>query len=313
MTQRRVSRREFLKEVASWAMCSGLAGIGGVRYASEVEPAWVDVSQVRLALPRLAPAFSGYRIAQISDLHMGDWMDAGRLAEVVRQINAVKPDLIAITGDFVTRRAEAVAGDLVDVLGRLSARDGVVAVLGNHDHGGGAQVIRQVLKSSGISDVSNGFRTLQRGRSVLHIAGVDDVWRQHARLDLVLDRLPQGGAALLLAHEPDFADTSAATGRFDLQMSGHSHGGQVSLPFVGPLRLPYLGRKYPAGLYRVGEMLQYTNRGVGMVRPHVRFNCRPEITVYALMPSTVPLPPTSARQPEATAGAPPRGVRTPAT
>jgi predicted MPP superfamily phosphohydrolase len=124
--------------------------------------------------------------------------------------------------------------------------------------------------------------TLERGGSLLHIAGVDDVWERQDRLDLVLDRLPAEGGAILLAHEPDFADTSAATGRFDLQISGHSHGGQVIAPFAGPLRLPHLGRKYPLGLYRVGDMLQYTNRGVGMVYPYVRFNCRPEITLFTL-------------------------------
>jgi predicted MPP superfamily phosphohydrolase len=86
---------------------------------------------------------------------------------------------------------------------------------------------------------------------------------------------------VLLAHEPDFADTSAATGRFALQISGHSHGGQVRLPFMR-LVLPQLGEKYPMGLYQVGGMYQYTNRGLGMVSPRVRFNCRPEITILTL-------------------------------
>jgi predicted MPP superfamily phosphohydrolase len=85
-----------------------------------------------------------------------------------------------------------------------------------------------------------------------------------------------------LAHEPDFADTSAATGRFDLQLSGHTHGGQVVLPFIGPPILPHLGRKYPSGLYKVQEMFQYTNRGVGMARLPLRINCPPEITVFIL-------------------------------
>jgi predicted MPP superfamily phosphohydrolase len=94
--------------------------------------------------------------------------------------------------------------------------------------------------------------------------------------------LPAEGCAILLAHEPDCADDSAATGRFDLQISGHSHGGQVSLPLIGPPVLPYLAQKYPSGLYQVGQMFQYTNRGVGMTPPYVRLNCRPEITVFTL-------------------------------
>ena len=103
------------------------------------------------------------------------------------------------------------------------------------------------------------------------------------RLNDVIEELKDESAAILLAHEPDFADLSSKTGRFDLQLSGHSHGGQVVVPFYGPLVLPYLGQKYPSGLYQVGEMLQYTNRGVGMIEPAVRFNCPPEITVFHLL------------------------------
>jgi hypothetical protein len=117
---------------------------------------------------------------------------------------------------------------------------------------------------------------------MLHLAGVDDVWESQDRLDLVLEALPDAGAAILLAHEPDFADVSAAAGRFDLQLSGHSHGGQVIFPLRGPLVLPRYARKYPIGLYQVGGMLQYTNRGLGMIPPRVRFNCRPEVTVFTL-------------------------------
>jgi predicted MPP superfamily phosphohydrolase len=101
-------------------------------------------------------------------------------------------------------------------------------------------------------------------------------------MDQVLKRLPEDGAAILLAHEPDFADISARTGRFDLQISGHTHGGQIRLPMIGFPYLPRFGRKYPRGLYKVGNMLQYTNRGVGMVHLPVRFNSRPEITLFTL-------------------------------
>ena len=103
-----------------------------------------------------------------------------------------------------------------------------------------------------------------------------------SRLDLVLDKLPENGAAVLLAHEPDFADVSSATGRFDLQLSGHSHGGQVRMPIRGPVFLPPFSQRYSSGLYEVGEMLQYTNRGLGFVDARLRFLCRPEITVLTL-------------------------------
>ena len=277
-----MSRRAFLKLAMRGTLATAVAGVGGLEYVRAVEPAWVTVQPVRLTLPRLASAFHGYRIAQISDIHMGDWMTRERLATVTALVNAQQPDLIALTGDFVTSLYGGVAGELRAVLPTLTVRNGVVAVLGNHDHSAGPAVVRQVLRECGIRELSNTAVTLQRGRGLLHLAGVDDVWHGQARLDETLAAVPTAGAAILLAHEPDFAATSAATGRFDLQLSGHSHGGQVVFPFVGPTQLPPLSRKYPLGRYQVGSLIQYTNRGVGMVRPHVRFNCPPEITLFTL-------------------------------
>jgi predicted MPP superfamily phosphohydrolase len=130
--------------------------------------------------------------------------------------------------------------------------------------------------------LTNTVFTLKRGSENLHLCGVDDVWEGDVQLENVLNQLTDDSAAILLAHEPDFADTSAATGRFDLQVSGHSHGGQVVIPYYGPPILPLLGQKYPSGLYKVGEMFQYTNRGVGTGMLPVRFNCPPEITLFIL-------------------------------
>jgi predicted MPP superfamily phosphohydrolase len=139
-----------------------------------------------------------------------------------------------------------------------------------------------MLKSSGIADLTNSVFTITRGNDKLHLCGVDDIWEGDIRLDDVVDKIPDDSAAILLVHEPDFADVSAKIRRFDLQVSGHSHGGQVVVPFLGPPILPYLGQKYPSGLYQVGNMLQYTNRGVGMIDPPVRFNCPPEVTLFIL-------------------------------
>jgi predicted MPP superfamily phosphohydrolase len=269
------------------ALGAAMAGAAGYGYTFGVEPKWLDIQPVRLTLPRLAPAFHRYRVVQLSDIHLDDGLGRSRLAEIVRLVNRQQPDLIAITGDFVTHKADVVAADLVAGLSRLAARDGVVAVLGNHDHHWrNAGVIRQVLHDSNIIDISNGVHVLERGDAVFSIAGVDDVWQGQARLDRVFDRLSSEGAAILLAHEPDYADTSAATGRFDLQLSGHTHGGQVRVPFVGPPVLPPYGRRYPVGRYQVGGMIQYTNRGLGTVRPRGRLNCRPEITVFTFEAAT---------------------------
>jgi uncharacterized protein len=251
-------------------------------YANKIEPNWIEIVYVPVEIPQLAPEFDGYQIAQLSDIHADLWMTEERLQHIVGLVNHLQPDAIALTGDFVTYDADIYAASLTATLQQLAPKDATVAVLGNHDQWSSPEVIRQVLRQSNITDVSNGVLTLRRQNAMLHLAGVDDIWTHNDRLDLVLEKLPSEGTAILLVHEPDFADTSAATGRFALQLSGHSHGGQVALPLIGTPKLPQYGEKYPAGRYQVGNMIQYTNRGVGMARPRVRFNCRPEITVLVL-------------------------------
>jgi predicted MPP superfamily phosphohydrolase len=259
-----------------------IAGISVLFYAHKVAPENIEVTSVSLTLPRLASSFDGYRIVQISDIHMDDWMTFERLKDIMELVNEQGADLIAITGDFVTYSAKFDNEELIGALSMLRAPDGVIAVLGNHDHEIDPALIRRLIRKSGVLEVSNGFRTLRRGDDTLHLAGVDDLFARQARLHEVLTKLPVEGATILLAHEPDFADASASTGRFDLQLSGHSHGGQVRLPFIGAPYLPPYGRRYPCGLYELDGMLLYTNKGLGMFPPHVRFLCRPEITVFTL-------------------------------
>lgn len=284
---RQVTRRSLLTQAVGLGAGAAALGVGAIVYAREIEPEWIQVVRLRLALPGLPDVFRGYRVAHVSDIHMDRWMTQDRLAGVVRLVNAQQADLVALTGDFVTHgtRRPGAFGGLATALGALGARDGVVAVLGNHDHWLDAGFARRSLREGGVIELSNRAHHIRRGDAVLHIGGVDDYWTGHARLQEVVDQVPAGGAAILLAHEPDFADESAPTGRFALQISGHSHGGQVRLPLLGAPVLPPYGQKYPMGLYHVGRMLLYTNRGVGMLAPRVRLNCRPEITVYTLQPA----------------------------
>lgn len=272
-----------LQRLATAALGGTILGAGGLFYAREVETRWLEVSSVGITLPRLAPEFDGYRVVQIGDIHLEDWTKPRRLNRMVDLVNAQNPDLIAITGDFLSYSADpGVPGRLVEALRRLRGRDGVVAVMGNHDYLTDVDLVRRSLREAGISELRNDVRTVRRGDAVLHVAGVDDIMEGKSRLDLVLRKLPEEGATVLLAHEPDFADVSAATGRFDLQLSGHSHGGQVRLPLYGPVFLPPFSQRYTSGLYKVGDMIQYTNRGLGFVDARLRLLSRPEITVLTL-------------------------------
>ncbi len=242
----------------------------------------IEVSRVEVHLPRLAAPFDGYRVVHLSDIHMGTWITETRLRRIVEMANELQPDLVLITGDFVTDADPISLQGLRRVLPDLRPRDGVVGVLGNHDHWAGAAAVRDVLQRCGILELRNDVFLLRRGDAVLHLAGVEGVYEGRDRLDRVLEKLPGDAGAILLCHEPDFADVSSHTGRFDLQLSGHSHGGQLVFPLIGAPVLPRFARKYPHGLYRINGMVQYTSRGVGTSRLKLRFNARPEIAVLTL-------------------------------
>jgi uncharacterized protein len=243
---------------------------------------WVKTTHLSLSLPSLPAEFDGYTLAQISDLHLGSWITPEKLAQAVALVNQEHPDLIAITGDFLTWAVTPHLETLTSNLAALTPRDATVAVLGNHDHWGNTTLLIETLRSTGILVLNNEVHTLRRGSAALHIAGIDSYLREKDCLECVLQQIQDTHPAILLAHEPDFADVSAASGRFMLQISGHSHGGQIVLPLIGPPFLPRYARKYTTGLHRVGEMYQYTNRGLGRVHFPIRFNCPPEITVFTL-------------------------------
>ena len=287
LLDKRISRRNFLKLMAGVFGLGAAASVGGVEYVTQIEPAWVEVTRPTLKLPRLHRAFSGFRLAQISDIHLGGWMNRTRLDRVVQLVMDEAPDAIAITGDYLLGRGwdDERAASLEDVctaLKPLVDAFPVFTVMGNHDYWTDIEKVRPRLREAGLTELSNEVHTLRRGDASLHICGLDDVYEKRDDLKKLLFNLPSDGAAILLCHEPDFADTSAAAERFDLQISGHSHGGQVVLPYFGVIHTPRHGHKYPLGQYQVGTMIQYTNRGVGMARIPIRFNCRPEITIFTL-------------------------------
>lgn len=253
-------------------------------YGYKIEPYWLQVKTVPLVLPRLQPEFDGYRIVQLSDLHVVEQMPQKFLERVIEQTNQQQPDLVAITGDIVTDEPKRYASRIEAAFKAVNAP--TVAVLGNHDYWSDPVAVDQILQNSQVEALRNQVYTVQRNQAQLHIGGVDDVWAGAADLDQVMAQMPKTGAAILLAHEPDFADVAVTTHRFDLELSGHAHGGQVAIPFVGAPVLPPYGKRYPIGQYQIEDLIQYTNRGIGMVSPRVRFWSRPEITVFELSAPT---------------------------
>jgi predicted MPP superfamily phosphohydrolase len=277
MKPRRVRRHAFRRNL-QLAMATLSEQIG----TDQFERSAFQIEQVSVIIPDLSPTFHGYKIASIADIHLGQWITPARLDGVIGLINEQRPDLVAIIGDFFSYEVDRLRAEMAASLSKLSPKDLSVAVLGNHDHWVGEATVREVMRRSDIVDLSNDVYTLHRGDAALHIAGVDSVTLHKNRLDVVLAKLPPSGPAILLAHEPDFADVSATTGRFSLQISGHSHGGQLIFPGIGTLVRGPHAKKYPLGRYRIGEMVQYTSRGLGTNVFWIRINCPPEITVFTL-------------------------------
>lgn len=241
------------------------------------------VERVIIRLPRLPRAFHGFTLVQLSDFHYGALVEPFSLSAAFDAACALRPDLFVVTGDFVSRLTRTETDWLTRELSRLRAPEGVFAVLGNHDWWEEGDRVAEAVEAAGVRVLRNEHVALQRDGAALYLAGVDDVRAGAHDLPSALRGIPSEACVLLLAHEPYFAEAAARTGRVALQLSGHSHGGQMRVPILEPLVLRLTGHhKYPRGLNRVGEMQVYTNRGLGVVGLPLRYNCPPEVTHLTL-------------------------------
>lgn len=280
-----ITRRKFLRLGAATA-AAGLA-VDSVL----IEPNLPRVVRQEIKLTRWPARLDGFTIALVSDFHYDPYFSRHPIHSAVGMVNVLQPDLIALTGDFVSlslfaksdasaaRNAEPCA----EILKQMHAPYGMWAVLGNHDFFSDPERITAALIAQGVRVLANQSAAVEANGARFWLTGVNDVLSQTADLRTALQGIASGEATILLAHEPDYADHAM---RFpvDLQLSGHSHGGQVRVPFMPPLYLPELARKYVYGLRRVGELTLYTNPGIGTVGIPVRFNCPPEITLITLRP-----------------------------
>lgn len=254
-------------------------------YGRGVEPRWFELKTIDISIAGLDPVFEGYKIVQLSDIHARSGiMDRQQLAKVANIANQQQPDLIALTGDYITDHPEKAEAMLTKTFSQLRAVDGVVAIMGNHDREEKDDniPIERALAKAKVRLLRNAVHSIEKSGHKLNIAGVDDVFFEYADLPLTIAQLPQTGTNILLAHEPDFVDVAAATHKFALQLSGHSHGGQIVLPFL-PRLLPHMARKYVTGHHTIGGTQLYVSSGVGTTGlPQARINCRPEISVIVL-------------------------------
>lgn len=253
----------------------------------EFNPKDIDLVEIDIELNNLGWNFHNYRILNLCDIHLGQWINPEFLDDLIDYVNTLNFDLITLTGDYFSYNIDDYYDELEKSFKKLTSGDGKFGVLGNHDHWMGAEKIREIFKNSDIYDLSNRAVTLIRGEDKLNLAGVDSYTVCEDNLDKVLPYLEKNTPTILLAHEPDFAQESCQTGKIDLQISGHSHGGQFIIPKFETT--PFRGAKstkYPVGLYQVKDMVQYTSKGLGTNSFRIRVNCKPEITIITLKTKT---------------------------
>ena len=253
-----------------------------------LEPNRPVVFHRAIRLRRWPSPLDGFTIALLSDFHYDPFFSVHPIKRSIDLVNNLRPDLVVLTGDFVTVpisgdavKAAAAAEPCAELLGQLRAPFGLWAVLGNHDIFSDPRRIASALHAKGIQLLLNQAVPIERHNARFWLCGVDDVAGGFPDLVATLQNVPNGEASVLLAHEPDYADYVTRY-PIDLQLSGHSHGGQVRLPFATPLFLPELAKKYVWGLFKLGALTLYTTAGIGTVRIPVRFNCPAEITFLRL-------------------------------
>jgi uncharacterized protein len=276
-----LTRRSFLKTAA-------LAAVGFPLYAAEISRHEISIERHAIKLDRLPGAFRGLRVVQISDFHYAEYTEPIFLREIVHQVNRLKPDVVVLNGDYVTiglfsqERTRMFAYKCAEILSRIECPLRY-SVLGNHDSTFAEDAVIDALTIHGLSPLQNAFTPLERDGKRLWFAGSGDVVYGQMDLDKAIPPASRidGEPVILMVHEPDVLPRIAKH-NVDLMLSGHTHGGQVRLPFLPAFDLPNYGKHYVEGLFRHGPTQLYVNRGIGTVGLPFRFNCPPEITEITL-------------------------------
>jgi predicted MPP superfamily phosphohydrolase len=278
VTKLNVTRRKFLTGLAAAPL---VAVSVGSAYARLIEPYNLAVTTTDIFIQNLPSAFVGFRITQLTDVHHSRIVGLGEIERVVELANQTRPDLIVLTGDYTTSFRRYIE-PCAELLGKLRAPEGVWAVLGNHDHYTDPELTSWALERNRINMLNNANTRLRRGSDSLQLSGIDDWSWAGNDWSRALHGIDERFPTVLLSHQPIVLDLPEAE-KVSLILSGHTHGGQISLPFLGaPARFLTKDLKYAQGLFRRGSTQLYVSSGTGVIGLPVRFGMRPEIAVLQL-------------------------------
>lgn len=275
ITKRRVGRNRWRQTFAA------------ILQAAMIEPRRVEITHQRIIIARLPREFHGFRIVQLSDIHHSPFLTEEEIVETARRANELKPDLIVLTGDYVSHSRDYIAG-CARALGTLRARHGVFAVLGNHDHWTDSEMIVAAFNRQGIRVLCNENVRIALDTSYISLAGIDDLMAGRPDMSMALSGTHRNDIRILLAHNPAVIREAARAG-VDLVLSGHTHGGQINWRLLTGrqdrktarwLRRP--SRRLMRGYAQFGLTHLYVNRGLGTVIVPLRYGCPPEITIIEL-------------------------------
>jgi predicted MPP superfamily phosphohydrolase len=277
----KITRRRLLKGAAATA---GLSLANGF-YAWRIEPHWLQIVERTLPIAHLPSSLEGARLAQLSDLHIGPQVDDDYLLETFDRVRAIAPEIVVYTGDFTSKGSQN-----FDQCRRMFAAlplgsRGTFGVLGNHDYGAFwsesvlADALAALSRTAGVEILRNETREVDG----LQIIGMGELWAGQFKPRQALAKTDLTRAAIALSHNPDTADMPGWDSYSSWILAGHTHGGQCKPPFLPPPMLPVKNRRYTSGEFNLADgRRMYINRGVGHLL-RVRFNARPEVTLFQLM------------------------------
>ncbi|MBD8068486.1 metallophosphoesterase [Bacillus sp. PS06] len=279
------TRRQFLKSIFKTAFTAVLTSAFGYAYAKFIEPKWIEVTSHTLNHSYIPKSFDKIKIVQFSDTHIGHFFDLDHFSSIAQKINELEPDLVFFTGDLLDNpKIYPQPERLIPILSSIKAPLGKFSIYGNHDHGGyGSDIYKEMMDQSDFITLLNESREVTLQGEKITVVGLDDIMLGRPDFTHSFDQVDMEDYIIALVHEPDVAPKIAALGAH-LQLSGHTHGGQIQFPFLGPIITPPLGKDYPEGDFLIGSsnMQLFVNRGLGTTRLPFRFLSRPEISEYIL-------------------------------
>lgn len=280
----KMTRRSFLKQIYKFGLGSLFLSAMCFSYARYIEPKQLKITKHFLESVKIPKSFDGIRIVLFSDTHLGFNYTAKQFLNLINFINEEAPDIIFFTGDLLDapNKYEEL-GEITELLKELRAPLGKFSIYGNHDHGGyGSEIIKMMMEKADFELLINQNKKLyNKMNDYIYICGLDDGMLGKPNPAKALQGVDSEVYTILLAHQPDLVKTILDF-PVDIQLSGHSHGGQVQLPFFGPIFTPVGSTTYYEGFYRIGKTQLYVNRGIGTTRVPFRFLCPPELTIFTL-------------------------------